>query len=106
MLGGQKLLRKSGQVIPADSALDRAKIILYYFSAHWCPPSSVFTPMLTDFYQELVREEEPIEVVFVSSDASPEDLMLHMAESHGDWLAVQHGATLGRQEKIIVFAAY
>jgi hypothetical protein len=43
-----------------------------------------------------MAEEEPIEVVFVSSDSSPEELMAYMAESHGDWLAVQHGAILGR----------
>jgi nucleoredoxin len=51
MLTGQKLLRKSGEVILADEALERKKVILYYFSAHWCPPCEAFTPLLADFYQ-------------------------------------------------------
>ena len=38
--------------------------------------------------------EEPIEIIFVSSDNSPEELMAYMNEVHGDWLAVQHGAVL------------
>ena len=47
-------------------------------------------------WQELIREDEPIEVVFVSEDSSPEELLTYMREGHGDWLAVQHGANLGR----------
>ncbi len=42
----------------------------------------------------MVREEEPVEVVFVSSDDSPEEMLAYMDECHGDWLAVQHGAVL------------
>ena len=45
--------------------------------------------------QELTKDsEEPLEVIFVSSDNSPEELMAYMNELHGDWLAVQHGAVL------------
>ena len=34
--------------------------------------------------------------MFVSDDPSPEELLTYMRETHGDWLAVQHGANLGR----------
>ena len=45
--------------------------------------------------QELTKDsEEPLEIVFVSSDNSPEELMAYMNDLHGDWLAVQHGAIL------------
>ena len=50
MLNGQKLLRKNGEVVAADEALEDKKIICYYFSAHWCPPCRSFTPILGDFY--------------------------------------------------------
>ena len=46
--------------------------------------------------QELTKEGEPLEVVFVSMDKSPEEMMNYMKDSHGDWLAVQHGAQLAR----------
>ena len=45
-------------------------------------------------FQDLVREEEPIEIIFVSGDNSPDELIAHMKGCHGDWLAVQHGARL------------
>jgi nucleoredoxin len=115
-LAGHKLLRKSGKVTQADEALKDKKIILFYFSAHWSPPCRVFTPILNDCYsvsfdfavalwclllsdcllKELVREEEPIEVIFISADQSPEEMINYMEESHADWLAVQHGAAFGK----------
>ena len=52
--------------------------------------------LVSNCFQELTREDEPIEVVFVSEDSSPEELLTYMSESHGDWLAVQHGANLAR----------
>ena len=47
------------------------------------------------YLQELTKDsEEPLEVIFVSGDNSPEELMAYMNDLHGDWLAVQHGAVL------------
>lgn len=48
--------------------------------------------------QEAVRGEgcHPLEVVFVSKDDSPSDMLEYMKDAHGDWLAVQHGAKLIR----------
>jgi len=94
ILKGQQLLKKSGVVVDADEALDGKKIICLYFSAHWCPPCREFTPVLADFYGELVKEDEPLEVIFVSGDNSPNELLGYMKNCHGDWLAVQHGARL------------
>ena len=44
-----------------------------------------------DWPQDLSGAAEPIEIVFVSSDKTAEELLVYMRESHGDWLAVQHG---------------
>ena len=60
----------------------------------------LFTPLLTEFYSDLVTSGgEPFEIVFVSSDKTPEDMMTYMKESHGDWLAVQHATVLAQQLK-------
>ena len=56
---------------------------------------SIYNILLSCSLQELTKDsEEPLEVIFVSSDNSPEELMAYMNELHGDWLAVQHGAVL------------
>ena len=51
VLRGQKLLRhRSGRVEAADEALADKQVVLFYFSARWCPPCRVFTPVLNEFY--------------------------------------------------------
>ena len=42
--------------------------------------------MLADFYGEVSDE---LEIVFVSSDRSPEDMISYMKEYHGDWYGVK-----------------
>merc|ERR1712061_576942 len=86
-LTGQQLLGKDEKVVGADEALTDKKIIAFYFSAHWCPPCRLFTPVLAEFYSDLSGAAEPIEIVFVSSDKTAEELLVYMRESHGDWLA-------------------
>merc|ERR1712107_968403 len=59
----------------------------------FCPLVSTLqtvTPMLKDFYEEL---DGNVEIVFVSSDRSVEDMQSYMKESHGDWLGVEHGSS-------------
>ena len=46
--------------------------------------------MLKDFYEEV----DNVEIVFVSSDRSNEDMLSYMKESHGDWLAVSFNSDL------------
>ena len=56
---------------------------------------SIYNILQSCSLQELTKDsEEPLEVIFVSSDNSPEELMAYMNDLHGDWLAVQHGAVL------------
>jgi len=99
LLNGQQLLKKDESVVKVDSALQEKKIIGIYFSAHWCPPCRLFTPVLAEFYNDLLSNGEPFEIVFVSSDKSPEELMKYLKECHGDWLAVQHGTVLSQDLK-------
>ena len=49
-LAGQKLVKADGSSAAADAAMADKELILYYFSAHWCPPCRQFTPLLKDFY--------------------------------------------------------
>ncbi|KAL4617562.1 nucleoredoxin-like protein 2 [Arapaima gigas] len=90
VFAGRALLNKDGEPVEPEEAL-RNKVVALYFSAGWCPPCRDFTPLLCDFYTELVEEREPpaqFEVVFISSDKSPEDMVEYYHELHGDWLAL------------------
>nr|XP_055063701.1 nucleoredoxin-like protein 2 [Misgurnus anguillicaudatus] len=87
---GRTLVNKERDLVDPEEAL-RNKVVGLYFSAGWCPPCRDFTPLLCDFYTELVEEREPpaqFEIVFISSDKSTEDMLEYYIDMHGDWLAL------------------
>lgn len=91
-LSHQQLMNKQGQGYTAESVLADVDIICYYFSAHWCPPCRMFTPILADFYRDVKGAGGRIEVVFVSSDRSQQEMFQYMAEAHAEWMAIPWGS--------------
>uniref|UniRef100_A0A3P9JB89 Thioredoxin domain-containing protein n=1 Tax=Oryzias latipes TaxID=8090 RepID=A0A3P9JB89_ORYLA len=90
LFAGLKLMNKAGELVDSEAALSN-KIVGLYFSAEWCPPCRGFTPVLSDFYTELVQESNPpapFEIVFISSDRSNESMMGYFQKKHGDWLVL------------------
>ena len=96
-LRGVTLVTSDGTTVLADNILNDKNIILFYFSAHWCPPCRQFTPLLKDFYGDV--KSSGVEVVFVSSDRSAADMLSYMRESHGDWPALQHNSRKANELK-------
>ena len=63
------------------------KTVGFYFSAHWCPPCRTFTPNLVKFRDD---NKDDFEIVFVSSDKSPQAQMDYMKETNMKWLTLPH----------------
>ena len=95
-LGGQTLKKLEGDWndVPADLSLESRKVVAFYFSAHWCPPCRNFEPILKAVYDEYSEECNDVEIVFVSSDRSLEDMTEYMKTSHGSWLALPYNSKL------------
>jgi len=92
-LAGATLIKADGTTAAAEAVLGDKEIILFYFSAHWCPPCRQFTPMLKDFFEEL-PDTAGVQIVFVSSDRSEADMLSYMKDSHGEWFATQHNSSV------------
>ena len=95
MLKDKKLQKSDGSQVSMESILSSKSLIGFYFSAHWCPPCRAFTPKLKEFYDE--AKNEGLEIVFISADQDKKAMEDYMKESHGDWLAVEHGSDLSKQ---------
>ncbi|XP_063969263.1 nucleoredoxin-like [Lytechinus pictus] len=70
---GEKICQKqeNGELVPVDTStlVGSGRYVGIYFSAHWCPPCRMFTPVLAKFYKEFKEKNEgKLEIVFVSSD--------------------------------------
>ena len=53
--------------------------------------------LICSYLQEV--EGEGVEIIFVSSDRSPADMVSYMKESHGDWYALEHGSDIAQSLK-------
>jgi len=92
---GLRLYDKSGKAVAASEL--GGKVVALYFSAHWCPPMAPmrleFTSSLKKFYDALKAAGQPFEIIFVSSDKSPEEGKGYFQGHHGDWLMLDHSQT-------------
>ena len=87
--------------MPTEAALEGKKIVCIYFSARWCPPCRSFSRLLKTAYEEILNERDDIEIVYVSSDRSSNDMKIYMKESHGNWLALPRNPELEYEMKQI-----
>ena len=95
LVKGQNLVKANGSVKKCEEVLSGKKLIILYFSANWCQACTEFTPTLRDFYDYVYSRG--VEIIFVSSDGSPEEMFRYMKNSHGNWYAVQYGSDLAKK---------
>ncbi|MBU60953.1 MAG: hypothetical protein CMI26_00460 [Opitutae bacterium] len=81
----ENLLDSNGKEISRNKLA--GKTVGFYFSAHWCPPCRTFTPGLVKFRDD---NKDDFEIVFVSSDRSPQAQMDYMEETNMKWLTLPH----------------
>ncbi len=82
----QELLSNNGKVNASEV---KAPVILYYFSAHWCPPCRNFTPVLAELYKKWNANGKQIEIIFVTSDRDEKSFNEYFATM--PWLAIPFG---------------
>lgn len=82
---------------PRDTAaaLQDAKVVGLYFSAHYCPPCRQFTPELAKWYRQDL-EAKGMKIVFVSDDENDQEFDEYFAGM--PWLAVPYSSKEIRQE--------
>ena len=85
-LFGPQLVNAQGQPVPTDQ-LARKKIGIY-FSASWCGPCRMFTPLLIEAYRQLQSQGKPFEVVLVPLDKDAGGMMAYMQSHTMPWLAI------------------
>ena len=91
-LVGPELINADGEKVATSSLA--GKVIGLYFSAEWCPPCRAFTPELVKLRDS---KDDKFEVVFVSSDQSPEAQQKYMKGYNMNWPAIPHDSPLRQQ---------
>jgi nucleoredoxin len=82
-------LRRGKESVPTKEALGDAEVILLQFSAEWCGPCQMFTPLLIEFYKSFEKKgQKAPAVVFVSSDRDEASFEKYFEEM--PWLALPY----------------
>lgn len=82
------LVNAEGEAVDLDKVAE-APILLFYYSAHWCPPCRLFTPKLVEFYKANGGGEK-FEIIFVSSDRSKKAMFGYMEEEGMPWPVIAY----------------
>ena len=82
------LVNAAGESVDGATLAEKP-YVLFYYSAHWCPPCRKFTPKLVEFYNTH-KGGEAFEIVFVSADYSEKDMAKYMEDVEMPWLAVSY----------------
>ena len=90
-LKGDLVHRNNGVITRFDdTALEKKKLFLLYFSAQWCGPCRKFTPQLVDYYNHVTPKHPELELIFVSRDKSPFAMDTYMRDMKMPWPAVDY----------------
>lgn len=84
---GTLLKNGSNQPVPLADALGGKEFLLFYVSAHWCPPCRQFTPMLANWYKTIGKAF--VEIVFLSADHDENSFQSYFTASH-PWMAIDY----------------
>jgi nucleoredoxin len=103
-LSGTLVRYHNGSLVQADNdAMANKKLILFYFSAHWCAPCRKFTPQLVEYYNRVSAQHPELEIVFYSFDKTASAMENYMRETNMPWLAIDY-QKLSEKEALKSFA--
>ncbi len=71
-------------------SVENADYYAFYYSASWCGPCRQFTPVLVRKYNELKRNHDNFELIFVSSDRNRNDMAEYMSDYSMPWPAIDY----------------
>jgi nucleoredoxin len=71
-----------------DEAIEKKKLIAFYFSAHWCAPCRKFTPQLVEYYNRVAAQHPEFEIILVSYDRSAFGFETYLRDAQMPWPAI------------------
>lgn len=81
-----KLVDAKGEPLPESST--RPQYYVVYYAANWCGWCSRFTPSLIKFHEEIQAKYPQVQIVYLSSDRTPEEMAENYKRHNMPWPAV------------------
>jgi len=78
-----------GSMEQVRSTIASKKYLFVYFSAHWCPPCRIFTPLLVKWYNDNYTRNGDFELLFASYDKNEAAMKGYMSEAKMPWPVIK-----------------
>ncbi|KAH1003850.1 hypothetical protein HUJ04_003700 [Dendroctonus ponderosae] len=101
MLQGKKVMSKDGSLHPIKYVLKNKRILVYLFTASFVNRPE-FLQKLRMVYQENLKRNAGMEVVYVSSDTDEKNYKYDFTIRQGPWLAVPYKYDISSLPTVIV----
>lgn len=88
---GANLLDNHQELLPIDTLLANKSIIGLYFSASYCPPCGIFTPLLAEKYADINALIDNFEIVLIPSDKTQEKFEAYFSKQ--PWYSTELSAS-------------
>ena len=72
-----------------DSAALKDKVVLLYFSAAWCGPCKIITPIVKRIEEEARKKDQGAAVVLVNLDFSDEEKAAYLQDNELNWPSIK-----------------
>lgn len=100
LLLGRLVQLENGVLKPFDlRKLNGVKFYGIMFSAGWCGPCRAFAPELLESYRSIKNLYPEFELVLVSNDRSPADMLAYMRDENMPWPAIKF-SEIGQVDEI------
>lgn len=84
---GETFRGKNGEVTFSD--IEQCQVICLLFTANWCPPCRIFSPILVEFYNDVNFPDKRLEIIHVTSDKDEASFNEHFEAL--PWICIPFG---------------
>ncbi|KAK6617254.1 hypothetical protein RUM44_005585 [Polyplax serrata] len=95
-LRGKTIVQKVTEPVPADIALKKKNLVLYYFTSGDCDACRAFDVKLREVYCEATFRRFELAVIVVSCDDNKENFLTNIRTHYSDWYVIQFDDELGK----------
>ena len=90
ILNDTVLLNKQLCCVKPEETLKCKDIILFLFTASWCPSCAMFLPKIKEIFELAEQKKTRMEIIYVNCEPERRKMEEYFMKEHGNWYALPY----------------